>query len=339
MSETTASSTVPVRIGFIGVGGMARSHIQQLSAIPGVEITGICDIAPASIARTVERFPALVQTFVTDDYRVLLARDDVDAVVIATPHTQHFSQAMDAVAAKKHVLLEKPMVCRVEDAKTLLDTLSSCTTVFALAYQRHAMGEFKYIRDRIASGELGDVQFLSALQCQQWKKGTKGSWRQDPALSGGGQINDSGSHLLDILLWTTGLTVAQVGAFIDNSGTLVDINSALNVQFTNGAQGTIAIMGDALTWHEDITIWCEKGTFFYRNGTLEFADESGKREPVSGDALPPTHNIDEDFVACLRGEKTPAAPPLCGLRTIEMTEAAWLSGAQNGVPVRMNASA
>ena len=336
VDEKSGADAMPVRVGFIGIGGMARGHMRQMGDIAGVSITALCDNVPEQLTRTTERFPHLKGVFTTPDYRELLARDDVDAVVIATPHTQHFAQAMDAIAAGKHVLQEKPMVCRVEDAHTILSRLEGHDKVFALGYQRHATGEFQYMRERIGSGELGAVTFISALQCQEWKINTAGSWRQIPELGGGGQINDSGSHLLDIILWMTGLTVAEVAAFIDNCGTPVDINSALSIRFTNGAQGNISVVGDAPVWHEDITIWCEKGAFFYRNGALEFADAAGKRHKLTAADLPPTHNIDEDFIASVRGEKTPAAPPLCGLRTIELTEAAWRSGADGGKTVRMN---
>jgi predicted dehydrogenase len=331
MAEATT-----VRIAVLGTGGMARHHLGQLEKIAGVQVTCLCDIDPEQIAKSVEKYPALSEAHHTADYAELLARDDVDAVLIATPHTQHIDQALQAIEAGKHVLLEKPMVCAVDDAHKLLARLEGYDKVFALAYQRHSMGQFKYMHERIASGELGAVTFINALQCQNWKKGTVGKWRQVPELSGGGQINDSGSHLLDILLWVTGLTVAEVTAFIDNCGTPVDINSAISMRFTNGAQGNISVVGDAPVWHEDITIWCEKGVFFYRNGKLEFADAEGKRTPIEGDILPPTQNIDENFVGAIRGENGIGAPPLCGLRTIELTEAAWRSGAANGTPIKMN---
>lgn len=344
MSEVKDSGEAgkPVRIGFIGSGGIARHHMGQLLRIPGVSITALCDPVEAVITRAKEQFPALADAFVTADHKELLRRDDVDAVLIATPHTQHFTQGMDAIDAGKHVLMEKPMVCAVADAHALLRRLEGYDKVFALAYQRHAMGTFRYIQQKIASGEMGAVTFITALQCQQWKRGTTGSWRQDPALSGGGQINDSGSHLLDILLWLTGLTVSEVSAFIDNLGTPVDINSAIAFRFlpapgqASGAQGTISIVGDAPTWHEDITIWCEKGVFFYRNGTLEICDSAGKRTKLETDDLPAGENIDENFIRAIRGEGEVAAPPICGLRTIELTEAAWRSGAENGQPIRMN---
>lgn len=331
-------SLPPVRLGIIGVGGMARHHIGQIVQIPGVTITALCDTNPAQIDKAKEKFPEAVgDAAVSSDYRDLLARDDVDAVLIATPHTQHFQQAMDTVDAGKHLLLEKPMVCRVEDAHALLKRIEDYDKVVALAYQRHAAGPFKHMKQMIDSGEVGAVTYIAALQCQGWKKGCAGTWRHDPALSGGGQINDSGSHLLDIILWVSGLTVAEVTSFMDNCGTPVDINSAVSMRFTNGAQGTITIVGDSVaSWHEDITIWCEKGVFFYRNGALEYCDAEGKRHKLESADMPEGQNIDQNFIGAIRGENPVGAPPLCGLRTIELTEAAWKSAAQQGTPIKMN---
>jgi predicted dehydrogenase len=326
-----------IRIGMVGTGGIARHHIGQITPIPNVQITALCDTNAEQIRHTTDCFGYLREVPVVEDYHDLLAREDVDAIVVCTPHTQHAQQMLDGIAANKHILMEKPLVCTVADAHTILERLKGYKKVVGIAYQRHAMGQFIYIHDKIASGELGPVTFISASQCQGWKRGTTGSWRQDPALSGGGQINDSGSHLLDIILWCTGLTVADVAAYIDNCGTPVDINSALSIRFTNGAQGNISVIGDSVVgWNEDISIWCDKGAFLYRNGTLSFVNEKGVKTTVDGESLPPSHNIDEDFVKAIRGEKEIAAPPICGLRTIELTEAAWRSAAQNGVPVKMN---
>ncbi|MFM7320446.1 MAG: Gfo/Idh/MocA family protein [Armatimonadota bacterium] len=326
-----------VRVGMIATGGMARHHVGQLLRIPDAVITALCDTDPEQLARTQRQFPELADTWTTPDYKALLARDDVDAVIIVTPHTQHFEQVNDAMDAGKHILCEKPMVCNVEHAHALLERLRTYPKVFGIAYQRHAMGQFKLIRDTIASGKFGEVTFLSALQCQGWKKAVANTWRQTMELSGGGQLNDSGSHLVDILLHITGLTVAEVSAFIDHRGTPVDIDSALAIRFTNGAQGNISVVGDSVVgWHEDISIWCEKGAFLYRNGQLTIVDEHGNRTTMDGSHLPPTQNIDENFIGAINGTNDPAAPALCGLRTIELTEAAWRSGAQGGVPVKMN---
>ncbi|WP_395143013.1 Gfo/Idh/MocA family protein [Armatimonas sp.] len=329
-----------IRIGMIGCGGIARHHLGQLARIEGVKVVALQDPDAEQIKRCQASFPQLVgdaMVLNTADWKQLLALDEVDAVEICTPHTQHGPQALDAIAAKKHVLLEKPMVSNVAEAHTLLNALEGYEKIFALAYQRHSMGQFKLIREKIASGEMGQVTSLNALQSQSWKNGTAGSWRQIPELSGGGQINDSGSHLVDILLYTTGLTVAQVAAFQDFRGTPVDIDSVLSIRFTNGALGNVSVIGDTVVgWHEDISIWCEKGAFFYRNGQLTIVDDKNVRTIMDGNNLPGTQNIDENFVGAIRGENGIGAPPLCGLRTIEMTEAAWESAKLGGAPVKMN---
>jgi predicted dehydrogenase len=110
-----------VRIGLIGCGGMANSHLRWLSEIPEAEVSALNDVAQASIDRTFERNPHLKDVPVYEDYRALLADENVDAVQIHSPHTCHFEQAMAALDAGKHVLLEKPMVTRTEDAHRLIE--------------------------------------------------------------------------------------------------------------------------------------------------------------------------------------------------------------------------
>ena len=104
-----------IRVGMIGVGGIAQGHVQRLLALPEVEIVALADASEKSIENTQERHGegvAQAQTFA--DYRELLEKAKPDAVVICTPHTQHFQQAVDSLDAGAHVLLEKPMVNRVD---------------------------------------------------------------------------------------------------------------------------------------------------------------------------------------------------------------------------------
>lgn len=321
-----------LRIGFIGAGGNARWHMGQVLGLPTVQVSALADPNPDMLDAAKRQHAALGDVPVFADYQTMLAAVEMDAVEISTPHTTHKEQILAALTADLHVLCEKPLVCSVADAHEVIDALSRSGKVGLLSYQRHYQPEFRYIRSRIASGDMGAVTFVNALQCQNWKVGTKGSWRQDPALSGGGQLNDSGSHLLDIILWTTGLGVRSVSAFIDNCGTPVDINSALSLQFKGGAQGNISVVGDAPDWHEDLTIWCEKGFFLMRNGKLQVCDASGRYtfDSMRGGSFP-----DRNFVDAIESGAEVQSPFTCGLRVIELTEAAWKSAAQSGAPVHV----
>ena len=324
--------TDTIKTAIIGVGGMAQGHIERLLKMADVEVAAFVDINPKSLERTKAKHgeaAANIKTF--DDYKVMLTDVKPDAVVIVTPHTLHFPMAMDSLDAGCHVLLEKPMVNRVSEAHALLKKIDETKKVVALGYQRHSMPHFRYIKEKIASGEFGEVQFINALQQQGWAKGTAGSWRQDPALSGGGQINDSGSHLLDIVLWTTGLAPKEVAAFMDNRGTPVDINSALSIKFTNGAHGNISVVGDAAGWYEDISIWCDKGSVYVRNdGTFRVQGTDGKTTEPDQSQMPEGSNVDTNFIAAIQGKEAVAASPINGLRPIEPTEAAWESAKAGG---------
>jgi len=314
-----------IRIGMIGCGGIARGHVKRLLEIPEAEIVALNDTSEASIARIKEAIPEIKDLPVFEDYREMLDKVPMEAVEIATPHTLHFQQAMDCIDHGCHMVLEKPMVCTIEHAHKLIAHAKEKDRIIVLSYQRHFQPQFRYMKKVIEEGQLGKVTYISALQCQQWKKGTAGKWRQVPELSGGGQLNDSGSHLIDIILWTTGLAVDEVYGYIDNCGTPVDINSALTLKFKNGAQGTVSVVGDAPCFYEDFTIWGENGMLLYRNGQLSRCDCDGKISQP--EELPEGGNPDKNLIDAIFARDIVWTPPVCGLRVIELTEAAWKSAA------------
>lgn len=313
-----------IRIGIIGVGGIANGHIKRLLDSPDAAIVGLVDTDPERIKAAREKYPEIADVPAYCDYKDLLAAGGLDAVQINTPHTLHFEEIMDSLDAGLHVLTEKPMVCTTEHARAVIKKAEEKGKVLMISYQRHFQPQYRYIKKMVESGSLGEITFISALQCQGWKKGQTGKWRQDPALSGGGQLNDSGSHLLDVILWISGLTAESVQAYIDNCGTPVDINSAISMKFTNGAQGTISVVGDSVCgWYEDFTIWGTKGVIFYRNGKLLYCNENGEMtEPTD---LPEGGNPDQGFCDVILGRDKNWVPAECGLRVIELTEAAWKS--------------
>ncbi len=162
-----------LKIGFIGVGGIAHGHVARLKKRPEVEIVGICDPSEESIARIRER-QGLENVPAFSDYRDMLDRVEMDGVVIASPHTLHFEQIMASLEKGCHVLTEKPMVCTQEHAKAVLRKAEETGKIVMISYQRHYFPEFIYIKQRIESGALGELTFVSALQGQDWLRGCRG---------------------------------------------------------------------------------------------------------------------------------------------------------------------
>lgn len=320
-----------VRVGFVGTGGMAQGHISNIINNPDSEVTAICDISQEALDRTVERHPALVGVPQFKDYKELIASGLVDATHLVTPHTLHHEMILNSLDAGLHVFSEKPLVCTIAHAHEVLQKIEETGKVLVLGYQRHYQSEFLYIKQKIAEGLIGEVQFIQGLQCQGWLTGCANTWRHTQELSGGGQLNDSGSHLLAVLLFITGLAPESVSAFIDNFDVPVDINSALSIRFVGGAQGNISIVGNAPTWHEDITIWGEKGIFFMRNGKLEYCDADGKRHTPAKEDMPEGSTPDANFINAILGREPVGSPAIWGLRVIELTESAWRSAAEGRI--------
>lgn len=322
-----------LRIGFIGAGGISHGHYLRLNATRKARVTALCDISPASLDRFYARCEGSRGLPVYEDYRDMIAREELDGVAVLTPHTLHFEHACHAMRKGLHVLMEKPMVCSIRHAKAIIGLARETKRVLSLSYQRHYDPMFRYMREKIAKGALGEVRFVQAIQSQEWLRATRGTWRQTMALSGGGQLNDSGSHLVDIIMWVTGMKVQEVFARSNFYDTEVDIDNTLAMKFENGALGSMSIIGNAPTWYEDHSIVGTKGAFYLRQGIgLIHQDAVGK--PVTVKLPKYTKNVDSNFVDCILGKDVPQAPPECGMRTIELTEAAWRS-AKAGKPIRV----
>ncbi len=325
-----------IRIGMIGCGGNASGHIRRLLEMPEVEVVGLADNSEESFNGLFERLPESKSIPHFSDYKEMVGSIEMDAVEISTPHTLHFEQIMHSLNAGLHVLTEKPMVCSVDHAKQAMEEAKRVERILMVSYQRHFSPQFRFIRNQVLGGEIGEIQFISAMQDQRWYLSQKGKWRQSQALSGGGQLNDSGSHLLDIVLWISDLEVAEVSAFMDFFDTEVDINSALSIRFRNGALANLSIVGTSVgpgMW-EDITIWGSKGVIYSRDGKLTC--KYGGNDPVVIEELPSGYGSpDQNFIDAIFGRDEIQVPPECGLRVIELTEAAWESAQKGGQPVKV----
>jgi predicted dehydrogenase len=183
----------------------------------------------------------------------------VDAVIICTPHTMHFEHAMDALDAGLHVFLEKPMVTNSGHAKELAEKARETGRILTVGYNTSATPVFSYLRRVIDEERFGKLELVNGYLCQNWLQATKGKWRQDPALSGGGQAYDSGAHMMNSLVWSVNSPVEEVYAMVDNHGTQVDINSTLTVRFQNGVMACIAIGGNCVKGGAHMVFIFERG--------------------------------------------------------------------------------
>jgi predicted dehydrogenase len=328
-----------VRIGIIGCGGMSRHHGRMFTTqTPDVEVVGLCDTHPQNLARYQrEIFEPLGHkppTFA--DYRELLAQEKPDGVVIVTPHAHHFEQAMASLDAGAHVLVEKPMVVKSEHARQLIARAAKVKRTVSVAFPGPYSAEFAYIRSLIAQGELGDIILLNAMVSQKWLKPTSGTWRQDPALSGGGQAYDSGAHMFNALVYLHGLKPVEVFAWCDNRGAAVDITTVATIKYEGGGMATATVGGADVSFCESLYLSGTQGsirTGIY-GGRLEHWDAKGQL--IKYPPVPDVTGMHRNFVGCIRGKAESPSPPLWGLRQSLLMDALYES-ARTGRPAQVAA--
>lgn len=322
-----------VRVAFIGCGGNARGHVQSVLGVPEAEVVALCDVRAESIEQVAERLPPVKDLPRFTDYKALIDQVHPDAVIISIPHTLHYDVAAYAIEHGAHVQVEKPMTCSTDEARRLLAARDRHGKVLLVGYQRHYQAPYRWVRDAVASGRYGPVHFVEAWQAQDWKGA---GWRGIPALSGGGQLNDSGSHLVDIVLWTTGLQPREVFAFADNRGRQVDVLSAITFRCEGGAIGNLSIIGEhPRGMAEGLQVWCRDARIFVDADGVHLQTKDGPPQPVSSEELVafPSHK-DANFVRSILGTESVQVPGECGLAVAGFTEAVYASVA-SGQPARV----
>lgn len=309
-----------VRVGFIGTGGMAQVHALQLLELEDAKIEAIADINEEARERFVNKtgFHWLNQF---SDYHDMLDKVDLDAVVICSPHTLHFQQATDALNKGLHVLIEKPMTCSAIEAEKLIETASKSGKIMQVSYQRHFQPEFIYIHDIIAKGEVGQLTSITASLYQDWSRGTTGSWRQNPKMSGGGFLMDSGSHIIDVLLWTSSLTPVNVESQMSQQGTPVEIDTFTSIKFKEGAVAGLNLVGCSPTWNETYVFCGTEGGILVDNEKITLF-RNGKERTIP--ELPEqTSNQDKSFIDAIFGRHEVKVPGEFAMKVVQLSESIY----------------
>lgn len=153
---TAARAAVPerVRLGIIGVGGQGEYNWSQCAAVPGVEIVALCDVDLARMERARQQFPGAA---VTQDFRGVLDRRDVDAVVVSTPDHWHALASIRAMQAGKHVYCEKPLARSVHEVRMMRDTARRTGAVTQMGTQIHAGDNYRRVVELLRAGVIGNV--------------------------------------------------------------------------------------------------------------------------------------------------------------------------------------
>ena len=321
--------TNPLRVAVVGTGVLGRRLGHMAGATADTDVVAIAEVSPETCAASGEALE-VPEAARYAEYETMLDEVDLDAVIIATPHAFHYEQTVAALDRGLHVLCEKPLTIDLEDARDLVERSEAGEAVLQVGYQRHTSGPYVAARDHLESFE--NVRFVTASITQNWIDQQEGTWRANPDLSGGGQLYDTGSHVIDVVLWASGLTPTAVDAsmvFWDEAER-VDTQAALDVEFAEDAVASIAVSGDAPQVREHLRFWGDDGAVYvdgrdWNDREVRTVDPDGaERYPTLYDRDLPANKV-EAFVAAIRDGTEPPATARHAYAVTAVTEAAYES--------------
>lgn len=241
--ETEGAATVAtIGVGIIGAGGIAlANHLPGFTHCPDTKIVALCD-ANAQVLEEARRKTG-IQAGETD-YRKLIERSDVHAVVIATPNHVHAPIALDSIAEGKHVLCEKPIAMNLAESRRMYEAAEARGVRHMTAFTYRFVPAMRYMEHLTATGFIGRPYNFRAARFQDWGDRYLG-WRQAKKTAATGEMGDMLSHRIDyghVLLGRMARVVGKTRRFIDTrGGKPADVEDWVGViaEFEVGATGML----------------------------------------------------------------------------------------------------
>lgn len=259
-----------VRVGMAGTSWWAdEMHLPNLQSHPQAAVVAICG-RNRERAETMARKYAIPAVFT--DYREMIEQGGIDALVVATPDDQHYPICMAALDAGLHVLCEKPLALRAEQARTMAAKAAEKGVKTMTFFTLRGLPAHRYLNELLEQDFIGRCYQVSIQHLLGYGRSGHFGWRFDPQ-RGLGALGDIGSHAIDLAHWYVGPIAsvsAQLGNFVERRSPEGEVipsawdAALLSLAFENGAQGvlhvsTVAHVGERHI-QQQIVLHGEKGT-------------------------------------------------------------------------------
>ncbi len=358
-------STSQLRVGLIGCGGISNAHARGYAAL-GADVARVIATADVTAELAQRRAQELGAAQATTDYRVVLANREVEAVDICLPHHLHAEVAIAAAQAGKHVLVEKPMACSMEQCRAMVTAAEQAGVTLMVAQVQRYTPSYRGVRRLVQSGELGIIRAVRFDSMQNLQL-APGHWLYDGTLAGGGIVISVSVHRIDLIRYFVG-DVRRVAAICRSGGPpyqhgAEDYASA-TLEFENGAIGehfatysgfrmpyseSFMLFGDDGAVHALPEPGHSQGPAFYvsrQHEALPAAAPRWERQfsgflPVEPDAagLPSNDGFTNElahFAGCCRSGAEPLSSGRDNLGTMAVIFGIYESARQGGMPVQLS---
>lgn len=264
-----------VKIGIIGIGNMGSSHAKNLVAgkVPGGELVAICDINPERLEWARQELGEGIKRY--DNNEDFFADDELDAVMIATPHYDHPPLAIKGFENNLHVLTEKPAGVYTRQVREMNEVAKKSDKKFCIMYNQRTNPLFQKLKDLIESGELGEIKRTNWIITSWYRPQSyfdSGGWRATWEGEGGGTLLNQNPHNLDLWQWTCGMpkrvrAFCYFGKYHDIE---VEDDVTAYVEYENGATGVYVTSTADAPGTNRLEVTGNRGKIVIENNELTF---------------------------------------------------------------------
>jgi predicted dehydrogenase len=334
----------------IGCGMIARFHARALADVPDARIVALVSRREDNARKMAKELG--LDCVLSTDLNAVLARPDVQAVIITTPSGAHLEPAVAAARAGKHVVVEKPLEITSERCDRIIDACDRHGVKLCTIFPSRFGDANRALKEAVESGRFGRLT-LGETTCKWWRPQTyydEGGWKGTQALDGGGALMNQAIHNVDLLLWMMG-PVTHISGFtatLAHERIEVEDTAVACLRFANGALGviqattsvhpglpkTIAVHGDrgtAVIEQDDVLRWdftpetaedrAIKERFAQKTGA-----SGGSSNPAAISHVGHARQL-ADFVRAIRTNSAPLVDGREGRRAVAVIEAIYRSAA------------
>jgi len=225
-----------IRYGIIGTGSISRTHADALQSVRETQILAVASRSQTN-AGMFAQWKGVPDAY--DDYRRILERSDIDAVIVAFPNKAHAPIALEALQAGKHVLLEKPLCLTLDEADRLIAASTESGRILMYAEELCFVPRFVRLKELLDEGAVGSPYMIRQIEKHA---GPHAEWFYQREQAGGGALMDMGCHSIEAIRWMLGKPAVksvygQIDLVLHKDKTELDDHTIVIIEFENGAVG------------------------------------------------------------------------------------------------------
>jgi predicted dehydrogenase len=311
----------PLKIAIVGAGAIAQRNATEAAQSGAATIAGVYDVNVKVARDMARRFSAKLY----GSYEEVLGDRAVDAVLLSTPHHVHRSMSIDAAAAGKHVMVEKPLATTLEDAEAMIDACARAGVALTVNYSFRYLPQIERARQLVRDGVLGDITGIQICAHQFKDRGywagarsnSPDDWRSSREKCGGGLLIMTVCHNVDYMYYITGLKATRVYSEWGTLASPGDVEDIISVSSRWGDKAVGTVSASSIMRGMDCGdeyIWGTNGTIMLSRGVLSFYST----RPIGGNRPGKVHTIPKfptvswtgewvrEFAAAVRAGRAPA---------------------------------